>query len=88
MKNNRKDKLALLNRAFNDGDFSGVADATKKYGIILDLRQDKGLTRQETATHGNQLTLWNYSDDEAEAVRQKLKSQYQIVLVTEYSTYY
>ena len=88
MKNNRKDKLDLLNRAFNDGDFSGFADATKKYGIILDLRQDKGLTRQETATHGNQLTLWNYSDDEVEAVTQKLKSKYQIVLVTEYSTYY
>ena len=86
--NNRQSKLALLNRAFNEGDISSLADINKKYGIVLDLRQDKGLTRQETATHGNQLTLWNYTDIEAEAVRQKLKSQYQIVLVTEYSTYY
>ena len=86
MKNNRKDKLALLNRAFNDGDISGVADATKKYGIVLDLRQDKGLTRQETATHGSQLTLWNYTDIQAETVREKLTSQYQIVLVTKYQT--
>ena len=83
---NRKSKLALLNRAFNEGDISSLA--TKKYGIVLDLRQDKGIARQETATHGNQLTLWNYTDIEAEFVRQRLKSQYQIVLVTEYSTYY
>ena len=84
----RKSKLALLNRAFNEGDISSLADVTKKYGIVLDLRYDKGIARQETATHGNQLTLWNYTDIEAEFVRQKLKSKYQIVLVTEYSTYY
>ena len=82
----RIDKIKLLEKVFNQNDISSLADATKKYGIILDLRQDKGLTRQETATHGNQLTLWNYSDDEVEAVTQKLKSKYQIVLVTEYQT--
>ena len=82
---NRTDKIKFLEKIFNENDISSLADATKKYGIVLDLRQDKGLTRQETAKYGNQLTLWNYSDDEAEAVRKKLTSQYQIVLVTEYS---
>jgi hypothetical protein len=82
----RKNKLALLDRAFNEGNLSGVADATKKYSICLDIRHDEGLKRQETATHGNQLTLWNYSEDEAEAVREKLKTQYEIVWVTEYET--
>ena len=85
---NRTDKIKFLEKVFNENDISSLADATKKYGIVLDLRNDKGLTRQETATHGNQLTLWNYTDIEAEFVRQKLKSKYQIVLVTEYSTYY
>ena len=84
----KTDKIKLLEKVFNENDISSLADATKKYGIVLDLRQDKGLTRQETAKYGNQLTLWNYSGDEAEAVREKLKSKYQIVLVTEYSTYY
>lgn len=85
---NRTDKIKFLEKVFNENDISSLADAAKKYGIVLDLRNDKGLTRQETATHGNQLTLWNYTDIEAEVVRQQLKSQYQIVLVTEYSTYY
>jgi hypothetical protein len=80
----RKSKLALLDKAFNEGDISGVADATKKYSICLDIKHDEGLKRQETATHGNQLTLWNYSNDVAETVREKLLTQYQIVLVTEF----
>ena len=84
----KTDKIKLLEKVFNENDISSLADSTKKYGIVLDLRSDKGLTRQETATHGNQLTLWNYTHIEAESVKQKLKSQYQIVLVTEYSTYY
>ena len=84
--NNRKDKLALLDRAFNDGNLTGVADATKKYSILLDIRNDEGLQRQETATFGNVLTLWNYTDDEAEKIREKLKTQYEIVCITEYET--
>jgi hypothetical protein len=82
----RKSKLVLLDKAFNEGDISGVADASKKYSICLDIKHDEGLKRQETATHGNQLTLWNYSNDEAETVRKKLLTQYEIVLVTEYET--
>jgi hypothetical protein len=84
MMNNRADKIKLLDKVFNDGDLTGVADATKKPSIVLDIRHDEGLKRQETATHGNQLTLWNYSNDEAETVRKKLLTQYQIVWVTEF----
>jgi hypothetical protein len=82
--NNRAEKLKMLNRAFNEGDISLVADASKKDSIVLDIRKDKGVQRQEVATFGNGLTLWNYSNDEAEAVRKKLKTQYEIVWVTEY----
>lgn len=82
----RKYKLELLDKAFNHGDLSSLEDTTKKPSIVLDIRQDEGLKRQETATHGNQLTLWNYSEDEAETVREKLKTQYEIVWVTQYQT--
>ena len=81
MKNNRKDKLALLNRAFNDGDFSGVADATKGHGTVLYLRNDEGLKRCEVATLGNFQTLFNYFDVEAETIRQQLLTKHNFVLV-------
>jgi hypothetical protein len=84
MMNNRADKIKLLDKAFNEGDISGVEDATKKPSIVLDIRQDEGIQRQETATFGNGLTLWNYNEDEAETVRKKLLTQYQIVWVTEF----
>ena len=83
---NRIDKIKLLEKVFNEGDISGVADANKKYSIVLDIRQNDGLQRQETATFGNSLTLWNYAENEAEKIREKLKTQYQIVWITEYET--
>ena len=86
MMNNRADKIKLLDKVFNDGDLSGVGDATKKYSIVLYIRNDEGLQRLETATFGNGLTLWNYSEEEAAAIKEKLKTQYEIVWVTEYET--
>ena len=77
----RKDKLALLNRAFNDGDISGVAEATKGHGTVLYLRCDQGVKRSEVATLGNCQTLWNYPSDEAETVRLQLLKKHNFVIV-------
>ncbi len=77
----RKSKLALLNRAFNDGDISGVADATKGHGMVLYLRNDEGLKRIEVAILGNCQTLWNYRNDEAETVRLQLLKKNNFVIV-------
>lgn len=79
--NNRKSKLALLNRAFNDGDIAGVADATKGHGTVLYLRNDEGLKRCEVATLGNFQTLFNYSDVESETIKQHLLTKHNFVLV-------
>lgn len=81
MVNSRKDKIALLNRAFNDGDISGVADATKGHGTVLFLKNDEGEKRQESPAIGNSLTLFNYSDSEAETIRQQLLTKHNFVIV-------
>lgn len=81
MRNSRKDKLALLNRAFNDGDISGVADATKGHGTVLYLRHDEFQKRCEVATVGNSRTLFNYSGDESEKIRQQLLTKHNFVIV-------
>ena len=79
--NNRQSKLALLNRAFNEGDISSLADATKGHGTILYLRNDEGLKRCEVATLGNCQTLFNYSDVEVETIKQQLLTKHNFVLV-------
>ena len=38
---NRTDKIKFLEKVFNENDISSLADAAKKYGIVLDLRNDK-----------------------------------------------
>jgi hypothetical protein len=81
MTDTRKNKLALLDKAFNQGDISGVAEKTKGHGTVLYLRHDAGLQRQEVATIGNQVTIWNYSDDEAETIRQQLLTKHNFVIV-------
>ena len=78
---NRIEKIKLLEKVFNEGDISGVADATKGHGTVLYLRNDEGLKRCEVATVGNCQTLWNYSDVEAETIRQELLTKHNFVLV-------
>ena len=78
---NRIEKIKLLEKVFNEGDISGVADATKGHGTVLYLRNDEGLKRCEVATLGNFQTLFNYSDVEAETIRQQLLTKHNFVLV-------
>ena len=78
---NRIEKIKLLEKVFNEGDISGVADATKGHGTVLYLRNDEGLKRCEVATLGNFQTLFNYYDVEAETIRQQLLTKHNFVLV-------
>ena len=78
---NRIEKIKLLEKVFNEGDISGVADATKGHGTVLYLRNDEGLKRCEVATLGNFQTLFNYFDVESETIRQQLLTKHNFVLV-------
>jgi hypothetical protein len=82
----RTDKIKILEKVFNENDLSSLAEKTKGYSMVLHLRHDERSQRQEVATFGNGLTLWNYNEDEAETVRKKLLTQYEIVWVTECET--
>jgi hypothetical protein len=77
----RTDKIKILEKVFNENDLSSLAEKTKGHGMVLYLRHDEGLQRQEVATIGNQVTLWNYSDDEAETTRQQLLTKHNFVIV-------
>jgi hypothetical protein len=77
----RNDKIKLLEKVFNENNTSSLADATKGHGTVLYLRHDEGLQRQEVATIGNFQTLYNYSDDEAETIRQQLLTKHRFVIV-------
>ncbi len=77
----RTDKIKLLEKVFLENDVSSLADATKGHGTVLYLRHDEGLKRCEVATVGNSRTLFNYSDDEAETIRQQLLTKHNFVIV-------
>jgi hypothetical protein len=77
----RTDKIKILEKVFNENDLSSLAEKTKGHSMVLYLRHDEGLQRQEVATIGNQVTLWNYSDDEAETIRQQLLTKHNFVIV-------
>jgi hypothetical protein len=77
----RADKIKILEKVFLENDLSSLAEKTKGHGMVLYLRNDAGLQRQEVATIGNQVTLWNYLDDEAEKIRQQLLTKQNFVIV-------
>ena len=77
----KTDKIKLLEKIFSENDISILANATKGHGTVLYLRNDEGLKRCEVATLGNFQTLFNYSDVEAETIRQQLLTKHNFVLV-------
>ena len=77
----RTDKIKLLEKVFLENDLSSLADASKGHGTVLYSRHDEGLKRCEVATIGNFTTLFNYSDEEAETIRQQLLTKHNFVMV-------
>ena len=83
--NSRKNKLEFLNRAFNQMDLTGLESLNLGSTLFLNIVEDKGERR--TAVDGDNLTVYNYSFDEIEALRAKLLQKYNIVW-NEQKTYF
>ena len=77
---NRESKIKLLEKIFSENDISSLANVTKGHGTVIYIRHDEGLQRQKAPTTGNFQTLWNYSDDEAETIRQQLLTKHNFII--------
>ena len=82
---NRQNKIQLLHAVFNQRDFSSIAKPSKQDSVCLMMHQDRNGKRQERAKVGNEIRLWNFSDDEAQAFKTTLEKQYQLVILAKLS---
>ena len=82
---NRTEKIKLLDTIFNQRDFSSIARLSKQGSMCVMMHQDRNGKRQERAKVGNEIRLWNFSDNEAQAFKTKLETQYQLVILAKLS---
>lgn len=81
MKNSRKDKLDLLDRAFNNGDLSGLKDAPKGISGMLFILDDEGEKRHKLNYLGLICQVCNWSDKEIESLKAELNEKYDILFM-------
>ena len=82
---NRIEKIQLLDTVFNQRDLSSIAKLSKQGSMCVMIHQDRNGKRQERAKVGNEIRLWNFSDNEAQAFKTKLETQYQVVILAKLS---
>ena len=78
---NRTEKLRLLDTVFNEKNLSSIAKLSKQGSMCVMMHQDRNGKRQERAKAGNEIRLWNFSDNEAQAFKTTLETQYQLVIL-------
>ena len=83
--NDRKSKLDFLDKAFNQNDLTGLESLNLGSTLFLNIAEDKGECR--ISVDGDNLTVYNYSFEEIEALRVKLLQKYSIVW-NEQKTYF
>ena len=83
--NSRKNKLDFLDKAFNQNDLTGLKSLNLGSTLFLNIAEDKGENR--ISVDGDNLTVYNYSFEEIEALRAKLLQKYSIVW-NEQKTYF
>ena len=75
MKNSRKDKLEILNRAFNQGDLSGLENNLKGISGML-IIHNEGEKRHEYNHLGFICSVWGWADKEVESLKAELNEKY------------
>ena len=80
--NNRIQKIEALKEVFRTGNKTLLS---KQGSMCVMMHQDRNGKRQERAKVGNEIRLWNYSDDEAQAFKTTLEKQYQLVILSKLS---